>query len=236
MKKLFLVFICCFSLSANAQLVKYCMTYADFVADNWTPIEALTEGRTNQACQIKFDDDMFKFKTGDKEADKIIKKEVLAIMYGDQLFVNCRNLRRNEVQLDSNDYAKAFRFNGDKICLLGYKINNAAFLASLGADVAGFLVNDRWVSAGLFAGSSAIWMDKDLWHKYVCYLLDSEANEKGRTEVVQITDEVMENLLADTPELFLKYMGVESKRKRQAASNVLPILMEKGLVDDGVDD
>ena len=64
---------CCLSLMAQAQVAKYCMTYADFVADKWTPVDSLTEGRTQQAVQMKFADNEVKFKTGDKEADKIKK-------------------------------------------------------------------------------------------------------------------------------------------------------------------
>ena len=40
----------------------------------------------------------------------------------------------------------------------------------------------------------------------------------------------MENLLSDDAPLFGKYMAVKSKHNRQSAANVLPILMEKGLV------
>ena len=56
----------------HAQNAKFCKSYSDFVANRWTPVESLTEGRTNQMCQVKFEDDQFKFKTGDKEADEIL--------------------------------------------------------------------------------------------------------------------------------------------------------------------
>ena len=40
----------------------------------------------------------------------------------------------------------------------------------------------------------------------------------------------MENLLNDDAPLLEQYMAIHSKRSRQSSANVLPILMEKGLV------
>ena len=64
----------------------------------------------------------------------------------------------------------------------------------------------------------------------VCYLIDSDANAKGKTAITRINDEFMEHLLGDDVNLLDKYMAVKSKHNRQSAANVLPILMEKGLV------
>ena len=232
MKKFFLVLFCCLALSAQAQVAYYCMTYSDFVNNNWKPVDELTEGRSDQAVQIKFQDNAFKFKTGDKVADKIIKKEVLVINYGDQLFVNTRHLRTNDIGMDTKDYAQAFAYDGDKLCLMGYKVNSAALVASIGANVAGVLVKDTWLSISMFTTSTAILLNRHAWQKYVCYYLASEADEKGKIDVVRINDQFMEEVLADDPVLLEKYKAVDSSRKRQAASNVLPILMEKGLIKE----
>lgn len=89
---------------AQAQVVKYCMSYSDFVAGNWKPVEELTGGRTKQACQMKTIDNQVRLRTGDKEADRILKKQVFAVMYGNELLVNCRNLRYNESCLDATGY------------------------------------------------------------------------------------------------------------------------------------
>lgn len=232
MKRFFLMLLCCVALTGRAQQeVKYCMTYEDFYADNWRPIEELTGGRSKKDCEIKFTNDMFQFKTGDKEADKIVKKQVLAIMFGDQLFVNCRNLKSNDITLDVTDYGKAFRFDGNKICLLGYKANTAAVLASIGADVASIAVNSRWLSTALLTGSTTLLLDKKLWHRYACFLLDSEADEKGKIYIKSINDQMMQELLADRPDLLEKYMSETSKSKRQKASNIIPILVEKGYIE-----
>ena len=59
MRKLLFVLLCCLALSAQAQVAYYCMTYSDFVNNNWKPIEELTEGRSDQAVQIKYQDNAF---------------------------------------------------------------------------------------------------------------------------------------------------------------------------------
>ena len=113
-----LALFCCLTVMAQAQVAKYCMTYADFVAGKWNSVDELTKGR--QACQIKTDNKQVRFKTGDKAADKMLKKEAFAVMYGDQLFVNCRNLRCNEICLDVFGYTQAGRQQGSERWLVGY--------------------------------------------------------------------------------------------------------------------
>ena len=216
-------------ISAQAQVAKYCMTYADFVAGKWTPVENLTEGRSLQAVQMKVIDNEVKFKTGDKEADKVLKKEAFAVMYGDQLYVNCRNLRNNDIPLDVTGYTQALRYDNDKLCVMAYKINDLALLAGLGADVASFFV-PKPASIGLRLGSTALWVCKDYLNSFACYLIDSDTNAKGKTAVTRMNDEFMGKLLADDTALLAKYNAISAKKSRQSAANVLPILMEKGLI------
>ena len=223
------VLFCCLSLMAQAQVAKYCMTYADFVADKWTPVDSLTEGRSQQAVQMKFADNEVKFKTGDKEADKILRKDVFAVDYGGHLYVNCHNLRNNDIPLDISGYTQAVRYDKNKLCVMTYKINDAAFLLGFGADVASFFVC-KPVRLGLNAGSTALWICRDHLNSYVCYLIDSDTDSKGRTPVTRINDKFMEQLLTDDTAILAKYNAISSKKQRQSASNVLPILMEKGLV------
>ena len=45
-----------------------------------------------------------------------------------------------------------------------------------------------------------------------------------------MNDEFIGNLLANDADLLAKYNAVSAKHNRQSAANVLPILMEKGLV------
>ena len=46
-KSVFVLAIICFmTLTAQADVAKYCMSYSDFVAGNWKSVDELTEGRT----------------------------------------------------------------------------------------------------------------------------------------------------------------------------------------------
>ena len=230
MKSIMVVALCLLPLSGKAQLVKYCMSYADFVADKWSPIEELTEGRTKQAVQMKFDNNEFKFKTGDKQADAAIKKQVFAIQYGQTIYVNCRNLREDDVILETSGYMQAYRYDHDKLCVAVYHVNDAAFLASLGADVAWFFV-DTPVRIGLDAAQIGLILTRDKLNSFRCFLIDKDCNAKGRYPVTRMNDKFMGSLLADDTAMLEKYNAVSSKRQRQSAANVLPILMEKGLVN-----
>lgn len=232
MKKnvLVLALMCCLTLMAQAQVAKYCMTYSDFVAGNWKSVDDLTKGQTKQVCQLKNFDKHYTFKTGVKEVDKMLKRDAFAVMYGDHLYVNCRNLRSNGSQLDITGYTQAVRYGNDKVCVMAYKTNDASMLLGFGLSMAGFMVDNNAVSLGLEAASAVCWIGNEFLSRTVCYLVDSDANEKGKFEVTRMNDKFMENLLTGDASLLEKYMAISSKRSRQSSANVLPILMEKGLV------
>ena len=232
MKKncLVLVLMCCLTLMANAQGAKYCMTYSDFVAGNWKPVDDLTKGQTKQACQMKIFNNCYSFKTGVKEADQTLKKDAFAVMYGDHLYVNCRNLRNDGVQLDVTGYTQAVRYGKDKVCVMAYKTHDASLLLGLGLSVAGIVVDNSAVSLGLEAAGTTCFIGNEFLSRTVCYLVDKGADADGKYEVTRINDKFMESLLNKDASLLEKYMAISSKRNRQSSANVLPILMEKGLV------
>ena len=225
-----LMVLCCVSLMAKAEVAKYCMSYADYVAGNWKSVDELTEGRTKQVCQIKSDEHCVYFKTGDKMSDQILKKEAFAVMYGNQLYVNCRNLRDNDVCLETSKYVQAVRYGDDKLCVMAYKTNGLLLLADVGCFVSSVFVQNTWVSLGLAAGSVGAGIANDKLSEFACYLIDRNANAKGKIPITRINDEFMENLLSDDAPLLERYKAVKTKHSRQSAANVLPILMEKGLV------
>ncbi len=222
--------LCCVSLMAKAEVAKYCMSYADYLAGNWKPVSELTEGRTNQICQLRKDDHCVYFKTGDKMSDQILKKEAFAVMYGDQLYVNARNLRYNDVGLETSKYIQAVPYGDNKLCVMAYKTNTLLALADIGCLASSIFVNNTWVSLGLVAGSIGAGIACDRLSDYVCYLIDTNANAKGKTPITRINDQFMENLLSNDAPLLEKYMAVKNKHGRQSAANVIPVLMEKGLV------
>lgn len=229
MKKLMIILLGCLPMMLQAQNAKFCKSYSDFVANRWTPVESLTEGRTNQMCQVKFEDDQFKFKTGDKEADEILKKEVLVVEYMGHLYVNCRNLRCNDIVLDVTNYAQAYRYQGNKLCVVAHWINGGALLASVAGDVV-FIASPLPVAVPAGIAADVIWFNMDKFNSYRCYYLDKDANDKGKTDVVRINDEFVEKVLANDQALLKRYNAIEKKNARQSASNILPVLKEKGLI------
>jgi hypothetical protein len=231
MKKLVLMMmVSCLPTMMMAQPAKYCMTYSDYKAHNWNTIESLVNGRSEMIPQIKMDESDIKVKSGDKEVDRILKKEVFAITFGKQLYVNCRNLRCKDIILDTQNYVQAYPYAGNKLLIAVYHINNGAFLMGLGADVAS-VFTPIGPSIALRSTSTALWLSRKKLDSHRCYLIDTDANEKGRYPVTRIDDDFMAKLLANDAHLLARYNAVSSKKERQSASNVLAVLTEKGLVE-----
>ena len=231
MKKLVLMMmVSCLPTMMMAQPAKYCMTYSDYKTHNWNTIESLVNGRSEMIPQIKMDESDIKVKSGDKEVDRILKKEVFAITFGKQLYVNCRNLRCKDIILDTQNYVQAYPYAGNKLLIAVYHINNGAFLMGLGADVAS-VFTPIGPSIALRSTSTALWLSRKKLDSHRCYLIDTDANEKGRYPVTRIDDDFMAKLLANDAHLLARYNAVSNKRDRQSASNVLAVLTEKGLVE-----
>ena len=232
-KNVFVLALFCFvSMMANAEVAKYCMSYEDFVADNWKSLDELTAGRTKQVCQIKSGDHgVFYFKTGDKQSDKVLKKEAFAVMYGQQLFVNCRNLRSANSGLETSKYVQAVRYDKNKLCILAFKTDGVTAVAAFGAAAAGLFAGNTTTRLGWTTTSVAFGIINSDLSNLKCYLVDSGANEEGKTAITRINDEFMEKLLADDSALLERYNAIKAKHNRQSAANILPILMEKGLVE-----
>ena len=231
-KNVFVLALFCFvSMMANAEVAKYCMSYEDFVADNWKSLDELTAGRTKQVCQIKSGDHgVFYFKTGDKQSDKVLKKEAFAVMYGQQLFVNCRNLRNN-VGLETSKYVQAVRYDKDKLCLLAFKTDGVTAVAAFGTAAVGLFAGNTATRLGFTSTSIALGIANESLSNLKCYLLDGTVNQEGKTAITRINDDFMDQLLVNDTPLLERYKAVKAKHNRQSAANILPILMEKGLVE-----
>ena len=231
MKKLIvMIMVSCLPMMMMAQPAKYCMTYSDYKTHNWNTIESLVNGRSEMIPQIKMDETDYKVKSGDKATDRILKKEVFAISFGKNLYVNCRNLRCKDIILDTQQYVQAYPYAGNKLLIAVYHINDGAFLLGLGADVAS-IFTPLGPSIALQTASTALWLNRSKLNSYRCYLIDTDANEKGRYAVTRIDDAYMTKLLSDDAHMLARYNAVSSKRERQSASNVLAVLSEKGLVE-----
>ena len=144
--------------------------------------------------------------------------------------MNCRNLRCKDIILDTQQYVQAYPYAGNKLLIAVYHINDGAFLLGLGADVAS-IFTPLGPSIALQTASTALWLNRSKLNSYRCYLIDTDANEKGRYAVTRIDDAYMTKLLSDDAHMLARYNAVSSKRERQSASNVLAVLSEKGLVE-----
>ncbi len=227
---MFVMLMVCTTAKADSQLdAKVYMTYSDFVAGNYVSLDSLVGGRTRQICQFKEEDYQVRIKTGDKEADKILKYQALVVEYAGQLFVNCRYLRCNDLCLDPTNYTHAYRYDGDKLCVVSHWINTVAALADLATTVTA-VVSPLPVAVPAAAASIALDWNMDKLSNYRCYYLNSDANAKGKTAVVRMDDDFMANLLKDSPDMLQRYNALSKKRERQAAANILPFLREKGLI------
>lgn len=224
-----MMMVSCLPTMMMAQPAKYCMTYSDYKTNHWNTIESLVNGRSEMMPQIKMDESDIKVKSGDKEVDRILKKEVFAITFGKQLYVNCRNLRCKDIILDTQNYVQAYPYVGNKLLIAVYHINNGAFLMGLGADVAS-VFTPIGPSIALRSTSTALWLSRKKLDNHCCYLIDTDADGKGRYPVTRIDDDFMAKLLANDAHLLARYNAVSSKKERQSASNVMAILTEKGLI------
>ena len=231
-KNVFVLALFCFvSMLANAEVAKYCMSYEDFVADNWKSLDSLTAGRTKQVCQIKSGDHgVFYFKTGDKQSDQVLKKEAFAVMYGQQLFVNCRNLRNNN-GLETSKYVQAVRYDKNKLCILAFKTDGATAVAAFGTAAVGLFAGNTATRLGFTTTSIALGIANESLSNLKCYLVDGSVNDQGKAKITRINDEFMAELLVDDAPLLERYNAIKAKHNRQSAANILPILMEKGLVE-----
>ena len=78
----------------------------------------------------------FKFKSGNDDADDILKKTALIVIMDDSLYVNCRKVRTSEAKFPRG-YAHGYRYDSDKICFINEKIddkknvNSSAFFSPI---------------------------------------------------------------------------------------------------------
>ena len=139
--------------------------------------------------------------------------------------------QHKDVSLETSKYVQAVRYDKNKLCIMSYRTDGLTALASLGTLVGGVLVNDTALSLTLLGTSIGCDIANSKLSDFACFLVDSGANEKGKTAITRINDDYMEQLLANDTPLLERYKAVKTKHNRQSAANILPILMEKGLVE-----
>ena len=193
----------------------YCMSYADFQADRWIPLDTLYLKTVSKSHRFWLGGNDFNLTTGNEELDKRIKKEAFAVLYHDSLLVNCRNLRYQKTGFGPG-YTLGLRYQGSRLCIINRLIGKKA---AMNQAMAGFMFGA--IGGGLAAAEAL----KDLR----CYVLGEE-DEKGRINIQLINDDFMEGLKANYSGLYGQYRFVSDEDKRQSAARVLPLLQEWELV------
>ena len=218
---------------AQAQ-VKVCMSYDDFKANKWKAYENLIPGKEPDSVRVKYDGQDFSIKTDDKEINQIIKKDVFIMSIDKQLFVNQHPLRDEDgVILPVNNYLRALPYKGGKLCVVSYHatLGDVLDLVNIGLDIA-LLATGHTTWGSIFLATDMLLTNDELMEHHILFLIDKGPNEKGKIIMTRINDQFMENLLRDDPVTFEKYNGNQKKSNRQSAANILPILVQKGLIED----
>lgn len=209
---LVLVLFIAVSVSVVAQ-TRYCLSYEDFKNNKWVTLEDSVTATLENTGGLGD----LSFKTGDKDTDKLLKKEVRFIIYNDVLFVNNRKLKGKGVSLGKN-YTQAFRYGKDSVCVVGPR-------SVKGGKVALYFAGNLAANLLLvpFTGTSVILTPTK---ETVCYLMTSD-----KRKLSMITDDYMEQLLADKSfsESLYKYKN-EEKKKRETADVILKYLSDLNLL------
>ncbi len=215
MKKICVFFVFLFAALNMSAQGKFCKSYDDFVAGRWTEVADLKPIHHSASHKLWVGGNDYKFETGDKAMDKVMKKEAFVIEYQDTLYVNLRTLRYEKTRF-GNGYAMGLPYDGTKIMFVTHRI---------GRDAA----NERFVSGFMFGAIGAAISGSSQLKDRVCYLVDNNGDGK-KTDITLINDEFMENLLELDRPLLKTYRSEKKQKDRESAAHVLPILKEKGLV------
>lgn len=193
----------------------YCNSFEDLMDNRWVQVDTIYNEVRSKNKQFWWGGNDYKFTTGDKETDKILKKDAFAVKRNDTLYVNCRNLTIEKARF-GNGYAKAKRM-GKHSLLFVNKIN-------------GVSTQRKAMTAGLVFGvvGSAI-AAKNQIDQQVCYIISSGTKRGGDIRVRLINDALMDMIVANDENLKREYYSEEDREDRHLASHVIPILEKAGV-------
>jgi len=227
------ILLCGLSQTAQSQ-TKFCKSYAEYKAGQWKPYEDLIPDKEPDSIRIKYDGQDFTLKTSDKEVNKVIKHDVFMMQIDKQLFINQRPLRDEDGGiLPVNNFLRAIPYQSNKLLVVSYKVTmgDVLDLVNIGLDVA-LLATGHTTWGSIFLATDLLLTNDDLMEHHILYLVDKEPNAKGKYIMTRLNDQFMEKLLRGDPVTFEQYFGRTKKGDRQSASNILPILVKKGLIED----
>ncbi|MBQ2951467.1 MAG: hypothetical protein IJE12_10570 [Prevotella sp.] len=221
MKKLMLLSLCFVALTAMGQS-KYCLTYADFISDNWQECNVQefvkeSQKRIDKQKSLGIEVDKYDLqtelylpKTGNKKTDKYLLKNAIMIMHNDSLYVNCSNFYVRNTRL-GNCFAKGYRMKDCDRILFRTTLLRSEAVSRVGAARYLFGVVGHVVATNTINRNAR------------CYILNMNS------ETVELVDEkLMLGLLSGSNELSEQYKQEESKTKEHA-DIVMDYLKKAGL-------
>lgn len=194
---------------------KYCLSYTDYLDGKWVDVNSLTRVTRSQSAKLWSGGGDYKFEAQDGEQEKTLKKKAFAILFNDTLYVNIGPLRHSGAKF-GNGYDQAYKMDGNRLVLLAPYVSRAKSMSigvagGLGGAIGGAIAGSASASAG--------------WNNKVCYLISS-----ADTKIQCIDEEVMPGLLASHPALLERYNKIDGRKERRKAEQVMPLLIEAGLL------
>lgn len=189
---------------------RYCLNMENFRKNNWRTIGEVTIKAHYNRDQHWLGSDNFRFECKDKGEADILRKEALLVVFDDSLYVNCRRLKTEKVSF-GRGYARAYRYDGDKVCFIKEDVANARD---------NYIVGGQFGFIGSLLASGANATAAKNPNLYI--LTDNEKN------VSMMQSSNVEALLIphfDRDDLWKWYKGLKKKEKNKAV-NVLLILEE----------
>ena len=204
------------SLTSSAQS-RYCKTYEDFLEGRWEQLDTVYYDSHSKEHQAWWGGNDYTLTTGNKATDKILKNDAFAVMQGDSIYLNCRNLRYDKCRF-GNGYTKARRI-GERSLLFVNRL--------IGRNQEKDIIV---VGAAFGAIGAAITANKQMKNQ-VCYVISSGADEDGKIAIRPIDDHLMNQMIDNRVDLHDEYYAEKDLKKRRLASHVIPILEKSGLFD-----
>jgi len=211
MKKLMFLSLCLVALTAMGQS-KYCLTYADFISDNWIECHGLEMVKDTQKAinnkkaeglkisKYELQSELFLPKSEVKKQAKMLLKKAAFIMHDDTLYINCSNFIVKKTVL-GNYFAKAYPMKDTDLILFRATLSREE-LYSRHIIVGG--------AAGALAAHLVLNVDEGKSNAR-CYILNMNS------ETVELVDEkLMLGLLSDSPTLLEQYKKEDSKNNESA--------------------
>lgn len=221
MKRLLLMTMLCCMLTGLLLLVpvtackaqsKYCLSYSDYLADAWHPIQHMKFEYRSGNKSLWWGGANYKPITGNTKTDNLLKKKARFLMHNDSLYVNCRGMNVNGDKL-GNWYSSAYVYGPDSFLFI-------ALSSKARSGTAGMALLFGVVGGAVAASA----YDDD----YQCYVLTPTSEDDAMIDPVD--DKYMLTLLKGHNELLSEYQTVNEKKKRRSPEIVIPIFRKLGLI------